>query len=69
MKSKQEGKDFYEELMYYLEMVRNIHLRRYEYVGKAKASSNPLMWMQGGAYGGNLKADDTCPSIIIFIKK
>ena len=64
MKSKQENKDFYETLTYYLEMVRAMHIRRYEYVGKAKASSNPLMWMQGGAYGGNLKANDNIESII-----
>lgn len=64
MKSKKEGLNFYDVLTYYLEMVRKIHIRRYEYVSKAKASSNPLMWMQGGSYGGNLKADDNIYSII-----
>lgn len=63
-KAKIEKLDFYETLDYYLDMVRKIHIRRFEYVGKAKASSNPLMWMQGGAFNGNLKAEDTIESII-----
>ena len=50
--------DFFKLLNYYLEMIRNLHLDRYEYLGKAKASSNPLMFTQGGAYKGFLKPDD-----------
>lgn len=57
-KSKQENKNFYDVLDYYLEMIREMHKFRYEYLGKAKASSNPLMFMEGGAYGGYLKPDD-----------
>ena len=63
-KAKKENKDFYSVLNYYLEMIRGMHKRRFEYVGKAKASSNPLCWMQGGAFGGNLKADDNIAEII-----
>ncbi len=58
MKAKEEGKDFYEVLEYYLQMIRELWIQRYDYVGKAKASSNPLMFIQGGAYGGNLKPED-----------
>ncbi|MGL5051091.1 MAG: anaerobic ribonucleoside-triphosphate reductase, partial [Fusobacteriaceae bacterium] len=58
MKSKEENKDFYETLDYYLEIIRGMHKKRYEYVGKAKASSNPLMFTQGGAYGGTLQPND-----------
>lgn len=58
MKSKEENKPFFEVLDYYLEMIREMHQFRYEYLGKAKASSNPLMFMEGGAYGGHLKSDD-----------
>lgn len=58
MKSKEENKDFYEILEYYLQMIREIHINRYDYLGKAQASSNPLMFCEGGAYGGNLKPED-----------
>lgn len=50
--------NFYETLDYYLEMIRKLHISRFEYVGRAKASSNPLMFTQGGAYGGYLKPED-----------
>lgn len=58
MKAKEENRDFYEVLDYYLQMIRKLWINRYEYVGKAKASSNPLMFCEGGAYGGNLNLDD-----------
>lgn len=58
MKSKTENKDFYDILNYYLEMIRKFWINRYEYVGKAKASSNPLMFIEGGAYKGYLNSDD-----------
>lgn len=58
MKAKMENKDFYETLKYYLEMIRKMHLKRIAYVGKAKASSNPLMFTQGGAYKGYLNPND-----------
>lgn len=58
MKSREENKPFFEVLDYYLEMIREMLKFRYEYLGKAKASSNPLMFMEGGAYGGHLKEDE-----------
>lgn len=57
-KAKVENRDFYQVLDYYLEMIRNLHKRTKDYLGNKKASTNPIMFMQGGAYGGNLKADD-----------
>lgn len=57
-KSKEEHKDFYEVLDYYLEMIRKIHIRTYKYLGKKKASINPIAYCEGGFYGGNLKPSD-----------
>lgn len=57
-KAKTEGKDFYKVLDYYLEMIRNIHKRTYEYLGKMKASTNPLGYCEGGFLRGNLKPND-----------
>ena len=54
MKAKEEGKDFYTVLDYYLEMIRGLHLRTYEYLGEMKASINPLAFCEGGFYGGHL---------------
>jgi len=47
MKAKKEKLDYYETLNYYLELIRKLHIKRFEYVGKAKANSNPLMFTQG----------------------
>lgn len=63
-KARKEGKDFYEVLDYYLEMVRNIHKRTYKYLGKMKASTNPLSYMEGGLYKGYLKANDTIECLL-----
>lgn len=54
-KARQESKDFYEVLDYYLEMIRGIHKRTYEYLGEMKASTNPIQYCEGGFYGGHLK--------------
>ena len=53
-KARDEEKDFYEVLDYYLEMIRRIHCRTYEYLGKMKASCNPLAYCEGGFLGGHL---------------
>lgn len=63
-KAIEENKDFYEVLDYYLEMIRNIHIRTYEYLGKMKASTNPLGYCEGGFLGGNLNPDDTIESLL-----
>lgn len=57
-KARQESRDFYEVLDYYLEMIRNIHKRTYEYVGELKASVNPVAYCEGGFYGGHLKPNE-----------
>ena len=54
-KSRQENKDFYEVLDYYLEMIRQIHQRTYDYLGELRASVNPIGYCEGGFYGGHLK--------------
>lgn len=57
-KAKREGKDFYEVLDYYLELIRNVHLRTYAYLAEMRASTNPLAYCEGGFLGGNLKPRD-----------
>ena len=63
-KSRKESKDFYEVLNYYLELIRNLHKRTIDYIGELKASVNPVMYCEGGFYGGNLKPDDKVKSIL-----
>ena len=57
-KARHESKDFYEVLDYYMELIRNIHKRTYDYLGEMKASVNPLAYCQGGFYGGHLKPSE-----------
>ena len=57
-KAREEGKDFYEVLDYYLEMIRQIHIKTRDFLGKKKASINPLAFCEGGVYGGHLKPDE-----------
>ena len=57
-KSRQESKDFYEVLDYYLELIRGLHKRTYAYLGEMRASTNPLAYCEGGFYGGNLSLHD-----------
>ncbi len=57
-KSRKESKDFYKVLDYYLELIRKIHIRTYEYLGEMRASINPLAYCEGGFYGGHLKPHD-----------
>ena len=63
-KAKEEQKDFYDVLDYYLEMIRKIHIRTYRYLAKRKASTNPLTYCQGGFYGGNLKPTDSIEPVL-----
>lgn len=57
-KARKESKDFYEVLDYYMEMIRKVHIRTYEYLGQMKASTNPLAYCEGGFYGGHLGIHD-----------
>ena len=63
-KAREEQKDFYEVLDYYLEMIRHIHIRTYRYLAKRRASTNPLAYCQGGFYGGRLKPDDSVEEVL-----
>lgn len=63
-KARQENRDFYEVLDYYLELIRKLHKKTYEYLGEKKASINPLGFCQGGFYGGHLNPDDKIKSIL-----
>lgn len=57
-KSRQENRDFYEVLDYYLEMIRNLHKKTYDYLAEKKASTNPLGFCQGGFLGGHLEPEE-----------
>ncbi|MBE7707646.1 MAG: anaerobic ribonucleoside-triphosphate reductase [Cyanobacteria bacterium SIG27] len=57
-KAKQESKDFYEVLDYYMNLIRKIHIRTYDYLGEMRASVNPLAYCEGGFLGGHLKYND-----------
>ena len=57
-KARSENRDFYEVLDFYLEMIRQLHIRTYDYLGEMRASTNPLAYCEGGFYGGNLKPSD-----------
>ncbi len=63
-KARQESKDFYEVLDYYLELIRKLHIRTYAYLGEMRASTNPLAYCEGGFYGGNLKYNDKIKPIL-----
>lgn len=54
-KARQENKSFYDVLDFYLEMIRSVHKRTYDYLGEMRASINPIMFCEGGAYGGTLQ--------------
>ena len=57
-KARQESKDFYEGLDYYLNLIRQLHIRTYAYLGEMRASTNPLAYCEGGFLGGHLKLSD-----------
>ena len=57
-KARQESKDFYDVLDYYLELIRKMHIRTYAYLGEMRASTNPLAYCEGGFLGGHLKPSD-----------
>ncbi len=63
-KSLQEGKPFYDVLDYYLQLIRQLHLRTYDYLGEMRASTNPLAYCEGGFYGGHLGLHDKIKPIM-----
>lgn len=63
-KARRESKDFYEILDYYLELIRELHKRTYDYIGELRASVNPIAFCEGGLLGGNLKPTDKIKTIL-----
>ncbi len=63
-KSRKDNKDFHEVLDFYLNTIRSIHQRTYEYLGELRASTNPIAYCEGGFYGGHLKPNDKIKSIL-----
>ncbi len=63
-KARQDSVDFFEVLDYYLEMIRNIHIRTYEYLGNMYASTNPLAYCEGGFYGGHLQPGERIKKLL-----
>ena len=57
-KARQESRDFYEVLDYYLNLIRKLHIRTRDYLGELRASTNPLAYCEGGFLGGNLGIHD-----------
>ena len=43
-KAQQENKPFFDVLDYYLNLIRQLHLRTYDYLGEMRASTNPLAY-------------------------
>ncbi len=65
-KARKEEQDFYQVLDYYLEMIRQIHIRTYAYLGEMRASTNPLAYCQGGFYQGNLGLHDKIKPLLKY---
>ena len=63
-KSRQESRDFYEVLDYYLNLIRQLHIRTYAYLGEMRASTNPLAYCEGGVLGGHLQLHDKIKPIL-----
>lgn len=63
-KARRENRDFYEVLDYYLEMIRGVHRRTLDYLGEMRASVNPIMFCEGGFYGGHLKPTDKIKPVL-----
>jgi len=63
-KSRKESRDFYEVLDYYLNLIRQLHIRTYAYLGEMRASTNPLAYCEGGFLGGHLQLHDKIKPIL-----
>lgn len=55
---KSNGETFYQDLEYYLSMIREFLKKRYDSVANQYCSSNPLAFTQGGLYRGTKSGAD-----------
>ena len=65
-KARQESRDLYEVLDYYLNLIRQLHIRTYAYLGNMRASTNPLAYCEGGFLGGHLKLSDKIKPLLKY---
>lgn len=65
-KARQESRDFYEVLDYYLNLIRQLHIRTYAYLGNMRASTNPLAYCEGGFLGGHLRLTDKIKPLLKY---
>ncbi len=65
-KARHESKDFYEVLDYYLNLIRQLHIRTYAYLGEMRASTNPLAYCEGGFLNGHLKLTDKIKPLLKY---
>lgn len=63
-KSRRESRDFHDVLDYYLNLIRGLHKRTYDYLGELKASVNPVAFCEGGLFGGYLKPDEKIKKLL-----
>lgn len=59
--------DFFNVLDARLETIRNFFKKRYDIIRHTKACTNPMAFMQGGFYKGNLKADDEIGDLVNYM--
>lgn len=59
--------DFFNVLEDRLQVIREFLKKRYDIIRHTKACTNPMAFMQGGFYKGNLKADDEIGDLVNYM--
>lgn len=65
--SQKNNVDFFSVVDARLETIRNFFKKRYALIRHTKACTNPMAFMQGGFYKGNLKADDEIGDLVNYM--
>lgn len=65
--AKNENKNFFNVLSDRMEVIREFFKKRYDIIRHTKACTNPMAFMQGGFYKGNLKADDEIGDLVEYM--